>query len=198
MFVANLIEYHQEGFRPERDIIVALTTDEELVAIRRTTACAGCWSTNAALIDAEFAINEGGGGALRNGKPFRLGMQLAEKVYQTYVLEVSDPGGHSASPRRDNPIYRLAAALVKLSQFDFPAAAECRDARQFPAAGRDRSAADGRGDQGAAVRLNRCRRRSHRCRPIRTTMRRCAPPASPRCWRRARSRTRCRRRRAPR
>ena len=47
-------------------------------------------------------------------------MQLAEKVYQTYVLEVTDPGGHSASPRRDNPIYRLSAALTKLSQFDFP------------------------------------------------------------------------------
>jgi acetylornithine deacetylase/succinyl-diaminopimelate desuccinylase-like protein len=47
-------------------------------------------------------------------------MQLAEKVYQTYVLEVTDPGGHSASPRRDNPIYRLSAALTKLSQFEFP------------------------------------------------------------------------------
>ena len=47
-------------------------------------------------------------------------MQLAEKVYQTYVLEVTDAGGHSASPRRDNPIYRLSAALTKLAQFDFP------------------------------------------------------------------------------
>ena len=47
-------------------------------------------------------------------------MQLAEKVYQTYVLEVTDPGGHRASPRRDNPIYRLSAALTKLAQFDFP------------------------------------------------------------------------------
>jgi len=72
------------------------------------------------LIDAEFAINEGGGGALRNGQPFRLAVQLAEKVYQTYQLEVTDRGGHSAAPRRDNPIYRLADALQRLAQFDFP------------------------------------------------------------------------------
>jgi acetylornithine deacetylase/succinyl-diaminopimelate desuccinylase-like protein len=119
MFVANVIEYHREGFRPERDIIVALTTDEELA---RSPHNGIKWllDNERALIDAEFAINEGGGGALRNGTPFRLGIQLAEKVYQTYVLEVTDPGGHSASPRRDNPIYRLSAALLKLSQFDFP------------------------------------------------------------------------------
>ena len=72
------------------------------------------------LIDAEFAINEGGGGALRNGKPFRMSVQHAEKVYQTYVLEVTDRGGHSASGRRDNAIYRLADGLRRLAQFDFP------------------------------------------------------------------------------
>jgi acetylornithine deacetylase/succinyl-diaminopimelate desuccinylase-like protein len=57
---------------------------------------------------------------LRNGRPFRLAVQLAEKVYQTYLLEVIDRGGHSAAPRRDNPIYRLADALQRLAQFDFP------------------------------------------------------------------------------
>jgi acetylornithine deacetylase/succinyl-diaminopimelate desuccinylase-like protein len=72
------------------------------------------------LIDAEFALNEGGGGALRNGAPFRLAVQLTEKVYQTYVLEVTDRGGHSATPRRDNPIYRLSEALQRLAAFDFP------------------------------------------------------------------------------
>jgi acetylornithine deacetylase/succinyl-diaminopimelate desuccinylase-like protein len=72
------------------------------------------------LIDAEFAINEGGGGVLRDGKPFRMSVQHAEKVYQTYVLEVTDPGGHSASGRRDNAIYRLAGALRRLGHFDFP------------------------------------------------------------------------------
>jgi acetylornithine deacetylase/succinyl-diaminopimelate desuccinylase-like protein len=119
MFVANLIEYHRDGFKGERDIIVALTSDEEL-ARSEHNGVKWILDNERALIDAEFALNEGGGGALRNGQPFRFAVQLAEKVYQTYVLEVTDPGGHSASPRRDNPIYRLSAALTKLAQFDFP------------------------------------------------------------------------------
>ena len=57
---------------------------------------------------------------MRDGKPFRMNVQHAEKVYQTYMLEVTDPGGHSASGRRDNAIYRLAEALRRLGQFDFP------------------------------------------------------------------------------
>jgi acetylornithine deacetylase/succinyl-diaminopimelate desuccinylase-like protein len=119
IFLANLIEFHREGFKPDRDIIVALTTDEEL-AHSPHNGVKWILDNERALIDAEFALNEGGGGALRNGQPFRLAVQLAEKIYQTYVLEVTDPGGHSASPRRDNPIYRLSAALTRLAQFDFP------------------------------------------------------------------------------
>ena len=119
IFVANLIEYAKEGFKPDRDIILALTTDEEL-SDSPDDGAHYLLDHDRALIDAEFAINEGGGGALRNGKPFRMSVQHAEKVYQTYVLEVTDPGGHSASGRRDNAIYRLADALRRLSQFDFP------------------------------------------------------------------------------
>src|SRR5439155_14636326 len=74
------------------------------------------------LIDAELAINEGGGGALINGKPVRMNVQHAEKIYQTYTLEVTDRGGHSASGRRDNAILRLADGLRRLGQFDFPVA----------------------------------------------------------------------------
>jgi len=118
-FVANLIEYAKEGFHPDRDIIVALTTDEELSDSPHDGAR---WllQNHRALIDAEFAINEGGGGSLRDGKPARLSVQLAEKVYQSYRLEVTDPGGHSAAPRPDNAIYRLAQALARLAQFEFP------------------------------------------------------------------------------
>jgi acetylornithine deacetylase/succinyl-diaminopimelate desuccinylase-like protein len=119
IFVANLIEYVKEGFKPDRDIIVALTADEELSDSPHDGAHY-LLDHNRVLIDAEFAINEGGGGALRNGKAFRMSVQHAEKIYQTYELEVTDPGGHSASGRRDNAIYRLAAALQRLSQFDFP------------------------------------------------------------------------------
>ena len=121
IFVANMIEYVKEGFRPDRDIILALTADEELSDSPHDGAHY-LLDHDRDLIDAEFAINEGGGGALRDGKPFRLGVQHAEKVYQSYVLEVADPGGHSASGRRDNAIYRLADALHRLGAYDFPAA----------------------------------------------------------------------------
>jgi acetylornithine deacetylase/succinyl-diaminopimelate desuccinylase-like protein len=118
-FVANLIQYKQEGFRPDRDIILALTTDEELSDSPHDGVH---WlsQNKPDLINAELAINEGGGGAVQNGRPARLFIQLAEKVYQSYRFEVTDPGGHSAAPRRDNPIYRLAGALTRLGQFDFP------------------------------------------------------------------------------
>lgn len=118
-FVANLIEYRKEGFKPDRDIILALTADEELSDSPHDGAR---WllENHRTLIDAEFAINEGGGGTLRDGKPVRNSIQLAEKIYQTYRLEVTDPGGHSASGRRDSAIYRLADGLARLSRFDFP------------------------------------------------------------------------------
>jgi acetylornithine deacetylase/succinyl-diaminopimelate desuccinylase-like protein len=118
-FVANLIEYRKEGFKPDRDLILALTADEELSDSPHDGAR---WllENHRALIDAEFAINEGGGGTLRDGKPVRNSIQLAEKIYQTYRLEVTDPGGHSASGRRDSAIYRLADGLAQLARFDFP------------------------------------------------------------------------------
>jgi acetylornithine deacetylase/succinyl-diaminopimelate desuccinylase-like protein len=119
IFVANMIAYVKDGFRPDRDIILALTADEEL-SDSPHNGVRWLLRNHRHLIDAELAINEGGGGALRNGQPFRLALQLAEKVYQTYQLEVTDRGGHSAAPRRDNPIYRLADALRRIGQFEFP------------------------------------------------------------------------------
>src|SRR5882724_3552443 len=119
IFVANMLAYVKEGFKPDRDIILALTADEEL-SDSPHNGVRWLLQHHRDLIDAEFAINEGGGGALRNGQPFRIALQLAEKVYQTYELEVTDRGGHSAAPRRDNPIYRLAEGLRKLSTFEFP------------------------------------------------------------------------------
>jgi acetylornithine deacetylase/succinyl-diaminopimelate desuccinylase-like protein len=119
IFVANMIEYVKTGYRGERDIVLALTADEEL-SDSPHNGVRWLLQNHRGLIDAELAINEGGGAALRNGAPFRLAIQLAEKVYQTYQLEVTDRGGHSAAPRRDNPIYRLADALHRLAQFDFP------------------------------------------------------------------------------
>jgi acetylornithine deacetylase/succinyl-diaminopimelate desuccinylase-like protein len=72
------------------------------------------------LIDAEFALNEGGPVNMKDGKPVRVNIQTSEKVPVTFQLEVKDTGGHSSVPRKDNAIYRLAEGLGRLSKFDFP------------------------------------------------------------------------------
>ena len=72
------------------------------------------------LIDAEFALNEGGGVGLKAGKPVRNTVQTSEKISISYELEVKNKGGHSSLPARDNAIYRLAAGLTRLSEFNFP------------------------------------------------------------------------------
>jgi acetylornithine deacetylase/succinyl-diaminopimelate desuccinylase-like protein len=115
--VANLIRLKQEGFVPERDIIVALTSDEE-----GGTNNGVIWllANHRELIEAGLALNEGGGGALKDGKRLSNSVQLSEKVYQSFTLEVTNPGGHSSLPRSDNAIYRLAAGLVRISEHAFP------------------------------------------------------------------------------
>ena len=118
-FVASLIRYRQEGYRPDRDIIVALETDEEILD-RNALGIQWLLKHHRDLIDAEFALNEGGGVGLKSGKPIRNSVQTSEKVSLTYQLEVTDRGGHSAVPRADNPIYRLAEGLSRLSKFRFP------------------------------------------------------------------------------
>ena len=118
-FVANLIRYKQEGFKPDRDILVVLETDEEILD-RDGVGIQWLLKNHRALIDAEFALNEGAGVALRDGRPLRIGIQTSEKVPVNYVLEVTNPGGHSSLPTKDNAIYRLAEGLVRLSKFEFP------------------------------------------------------------------------------
>ena len=120
IFVANLIRYRSEGLKPDRDIILALTTDEEL-SDSPHNGMRWLLDNHRSLIDAELAINEGGGGVLRNGKPASLNVQHAEKVYRSFRLEVKDPGGHSAAPRPDNAIYRLSDGLARLARLEFPA-----------------------------------------------------------------------------
>jgi acetylornithine deacetylase/succinyl-diaminopimelate desuccinylase-like protein len=118
-FVANLIRYKQEGFKPARDIVVVLEADEEVLD-RNVVGIQWLLQHQRELVDAEFALNEGAGVALKNGKPVRVGVQTSEKVPVNYVLEVKSTGGHSSLPTRDNAIYRLAQGLVRLQQFDFP------------------------------------------------------------------------------
>jgi acetylornithine deacetylase/succinyl-diaminopimelate desuccinylase-like protein len=118
-FVANMIRYKQEGYKPDRDIIVALETDEEILD---ANALGIQWllKNHRDLIDAEFALNEGGGVGLKDGKAIRNSVQTTEKVYLSYRLDVKNRGGHSSVPVRDNAIYRLAEGLVRLSKYSFP------------------------------------------------------------------------------
>src|SRR5712691_5926507 len=118
-FVANLIRYKQEGYKPDRDIILVLETDEEILD---ADGLGIQWllKNHRDLIDAEFALNEGGGVGLKDGKPIRNSVQTSEKVFLNYQLDVRNKGGHSSVPRKDNAIYRLAEGLVRLSKFSFP------------------------------------------------------------------------------
>jgi acetylornithine deacetylase/succinyl-diaminopimelate desuccinylase-like protein len=118
-FVANLIRYRKEGYKPDRDIIVALETDEEILD-RDALGIQWLLKNHRDLIDAEFALNEGGGVGLKDGKPIRNSVQTTEKVSLSYQLEVRNRGGHSSLPTRDNAIYHLAEGLVRLSKFTFP------------------------------------------------------------------------------
>jgi len=116
-FVANLIRLKEEGFKPDRDLILALTADEEGGAFNGVD-----WlvKNHRDLIDAEFAINEGGGGTMRGGRYLTNEIQASEKVFQDFHLEVTSSGGHSSLPVKDNAIYRLSAGLARLAAFEFP------------------------------------------------------------------------------
>ncbi len=116
--VSNFIRFRQEGFRPARDIIMVLTGDEESTGngIDHLT------SARRDLIDAEFALNTdaGGGRYDANGEPQAFDVQTSEKLYQSFELEVTNPGGHSSVPRPDNAIYGLVHALARIEAHEFP------------------------------------------------------------------------------
>ena len=117
-FIASLIRSKREGYVPERDIIVALETDEEIFDARGV-GIRWLLANQRQLVDAEFAINEGGRVGLKAGKPVWNSVQTAEKVLINYKLEVTDRGGHSPLPTQSNPIHRLAEALARLSKHRF-------------------------------------------------------------------------------
>jgi acetylornithine deacetylase/succinyl-diaminopimelate desuccinylase-like protein len=117
IFVANLLGMKAEGFVPDRDIILMLNADEEGGDANGVHWLA---TQHKDLIDAEYAINEGGQGALVNGKPVANAIQAAEKVPVNFTLTAVNVGGHSSAPRPDNAIYQLAQALMKLANFQFP------------------------------------------------------------------------------
>lgn len=119
IWIANLIRYKKEGYRPDRDLIVVLETDEE-ISDRNGYGIKWLLKNQRALIDAEYALNEGGGVATRDGKAVWNSVQTTEKLFQSFWLEVRNSGGHSSQPRKDNAIYELSAALGRLEKFEFP------------------------------------------------------------------------------
>ena len=118
IWIANLIRYKREGFTPDRDIIVALTADEE--GGGPNNGVEWLLKNKRELIDAEFCVNEGGWGESIAGKRISNDVQISEKYVINYRLEVRNKGGHSSLPVADNAIYHLAASLERLSKFAFP------------------------------------------------------------------------------
>jgi acetylornithine deacetylase/succinyl-diaminopimelate desuccinylase-like protein len=118
VWIANLIRYKREGWVPDRDIIVALTADEE--GGGPYNGVEWLLKNKRQLIDADFALNEGGWGESLNGTRLSNDVQVSEKYVINYRLEVHNKGGHSSLPVADNAIYHLAGGLDRLSKFGFP------------------------------------------------------------------------------
>lgn len=117
IFLANIIRYKREGFVPNRDIIVALTSDEETGG---SNGINWLLENHRTLIDGALAINEGGYGQLWDGVPLANTIQVAEKIFATFQITARNPGGHSSLPRPDNAIYDLAEALLRVRDYKFP------------------------------------------------------------------------------
>ncbi len=117
IFVANLIRLKKENYVSARDIIVALTADEE------GGCCNGVdWliKNHRELVDSEFVLNEGGGGSLRDDKPFLNSIQATQKNVVNFKVTAKNRGGHSSVPRPDNAIYELADGITRFAKFSFP------------------------------------------------------------------------------
>ena len=116
----TLIRFQQSGYKPGRTVKMALTCGEET-----DTAFNGAQylaNNKHELIDAAFALNEGGGGDTDGkGRLIAQSIQVGEKIYQDYKLVATNPGGHSSQPVRDNAIYAMSGALLKIREHEFPA-----------------------------------------------------------------------------
>ena len=116
IFVANVFRMQRENYVPDRDIIIALTADEESGPANGVD-----WliKNHKDKVDAAFVINEGGGGTLRDGKPLFNSVQASEKITTNFTLRATNRGGHSSVPRDDNAITSLADALSKVGRHTF-------------------------------------------------------------------------------
>ncbi|MGH7714317.1 MAG: M20/M25/M40 family metallo-hydrolase [Gemmatimonadaceae bacterium] len=116
IFVANVFRMKREGVVPDRDIVIALTADEESGPANGVD-----WllKNHKDKVDVALVINEGGGGTLRDGKPLFNAIQASEKITTNFTLRATNKGGHSSVPRDDNAITALADALSKVGRHSF-------------------------------------------------------------------------------
>ncbi len=117
IYTANFIRMRDEGFVPERDIVMALTADEEGGP---RNGVAFLLEEHRDLIDAAYALNEGGGGMEKDGRKISNNVQAAEKKFLNFTFRATNPGGHSSLPVKKNAIYDLSAALLAVQEHDFP------------------------------------------------------------------------------
>jgi acetylornithine deacetylase/succinyl-diaminopimelate desuccinylase-like protein len=118
IWVTEFIRLQREGFKPDRDLILALTADEEGGG---SNGIDWLIKNHRELVDAEFVLNSDGGGVeTANGKPIIVSMDASEKLYADFQLTATSPGGHSSLPTPDNAIYHLTDALGRLEHFQFP------------------------------------------------------------------------------
>ena len=117
IYAANFIRMRREGFVPDRDIVVALTADEEGGSRNGVQFLLG---EHRDLIDAAFALNEGGGGMERDGRKVSNNVQAGEKKFLSFYFTATNPGGHSSLPVKKNAIYDLSQALLAVQDYEFP------------------------------------------------------------------------------
>ena len=118
VLVATFLRLHREGYKPKRDLILALTADEEG---GKFNGAKWLVEQHRDLVDAAFVINPDSGGVdLDHGRTIVADVEATEKVYSDFQVTAVDRGGHSSLPRPDNAIYELMAALDKLAAYKFP------------------------------------------------------------------------------
>jgi len=119
IWVDTLVRFAQSGYKPKRTIKLALTCGEETSGAFNGAEYLA--QNKRDLIDAAYALNEGGGGRTDGkGKVLLQTLQVGEKAYQDFSLTATNPGGHSSQPVKDNAIYDLSAALLKVGGYEFP------------------------------------------------------------------------------
>jgi len=118
ILVTTFVRFRRENWRPDRDVILALTADEESGS---SNGVAWLLEHHRDLVDAEFVLNADSGGVTTlKGKTVNVDIEASEKMYADFELTATNPGGHSSLPTPDNAIYHVADALARLEKAPFP------------------------------------------------------------------------------